>query len=128
MQSHTISLVAEKTGASDPLQLSTSCKEQRTAVRYPLEIPVAFRWIERGQARQSRGRTRDVSVRGVFVLSSDCPPPATRVTIRMNFTATMRSRAGWLDAEGLVLRVEPHSPTCDGGFVVESCGSRLFTR
>ncbi len=41
--------------------------EQRAAVRYPLEIPVLFRWIEHGQARESRGCTRDVSVRGAFV-------------------------------------------------------------
>lgn len=102
--------------------------EQRTAVRYPLEVPVVFRWTERGQVRESRGRTRDISVRGAFVLSDDCPSCGTRVAIKMNFPAAMAGRVGWINAEGLVLRIESPSARRDSGFVVESNGPRLFSR
>lgn len=102
--------------------------KQRTAVRYPLEVPVVFRWMERGQARESHGLTRDVSVRGAFVRSGECPPCGARVAVKMNFPATLRARAGWVEAEGLVLRVEEQASARDAGFVVESNGPRLFTR
>lgn len=102
--------------------------EQRSVVRYPLEVPVVFQWTERGQIRESSGRTRDVSVRGAFVLSGDCPPQGTRVAIKMNFPAVLSSRTARIRAEGFVLRVESGSAKTDTGFVVESNGPRLFTR
>lgn len=102
--------------------------KQRSAVRYALELPVVFRWMERGQARESHGRTRDISVRGAFVLSRECPPCGARVAVKMNFPATLRGRAGWLEAEGLVLRVERQTFAGAVGFVVESSGPRLFSR
>lgn len=103
-------------------------REQRSAVRYPLEVPVIFQWTERGQARESSGWTRDVSVRGAFVQSADCPPYGTRVAIKMNFPAVLSRRTGCIKAEGRVLRVEGGSARRDCGFVVESNGPRLFTR
>lgn len=102
--------------------------EQRTAVRYPLELPLVFRWTERGQVRESRGRTRDVSVRGAFVVSGDCPPCGTRVAIKMKFPATVAGRLGPINGDGVVLRIEIPSARRDSGFVVESNGPRLFSR
>lgn len=101
--------------------------EQRTVVRYPLEIPVVFRWIEQGLIRESEGRTRDVSVRGAFVLADDCPPCRARVEIKMSFPAgSHRERVGWVEAKGSVLRVEPEWYSGAGGFAVESEDGRLF--
>jgi hypothetical protein len=102
--------------------------KERSAVRYPLEVPVVFRWMERGQARESQGLSRDVSVRGAFVLSRECPPCGARVVVSMNFPATLRARAGWVEAEGLVVRVERQTCMRPAGFVVEGNGPRLFTR
>lgn len=102
--------------------------EQRSAVRYPLEVPVTFQWIERGQVRESSGRTRDVSVRGTFVRSNDCPPHGIKVTIKMTFPAMLSGRTGCINAEGFVLRVESGPVRHESGFVVESSGPRLFTR
>jgi hypothetical protein len=105
------------------------CGEQRTVVRYPLKVPVICTWIEGGMARKSEGCTRDVSARGAFVVSGDCPPSGANIEIKMGFLRGMRGqRVEWIDAEGAVLRVERQSPAGQGGFVVESKGARLFTR
>lgn len=128
MESESIFAVARAIEQHLPTHKAPSAAKQRTAVRYPLEVPVVFRWIERGQSRESHGLTRDVSVRGAFVLSGECPPCGARVAVKMNFPAALRARAGWLEAEGLVLRVEKQTSARPAGFVVESNGPRLFTR
>jgi len=105
------------------------CGEQRTAIRYPLKVPVIYRWIEGGEARKSEGCTRDVSARGAFVLSMDCPPSGAKIEVKMGFLRGMREqKVEWIDAEGAVSRVERYSSAGQGGFVVESKGARLFTR
>lgn len=114
-------------GTHDLEQPAARCGERRTAIRYPLEIPVVFRWVERGQERESHGCTRDVSVRGTFVHSGDCPPRGARVAIKLKFPALLRRRAERVDGAGLVLRVERPSAVRDGGFVIESTRGRLFT-
>jgi hypothetical protein len=53
--------------------------EQRTVVRFPLHLPVIFRWNDRRMMREERlGRTRDLSVSGLFVL---CPAPPSVGTL-----------------------------------------------
>ena len=128
METAPIFAIAQTVEQQLPPQMAPRRAKQRGAVRYPLEVPVVFRWMERGQARESHGLTRDVSVRAAFVLANECPPCGSRVAIRMNFPATLRARAGWIEAEGLVLRVECQAYARRGGFVVESNGPRLFTR
>lgn len=128
MEAESIVSIARAVDQQPPAHSAPPLAKQRTAVRYPLEVPVVFRWMERGQARESHGLTRDVSVRGAFVLSDECPPYGARVAVRMNFPAALRARAGWLEAEGLVVRVARQTPVRPAGFVVESNGPRLFTR
>lgn len=62
------------------------------------------------------------------MVSRDCPPCGTCVAIKMNFPAAMAGRVGWINAEGLVLRIESLSVRRASGFVVESNGPRLFSR
>jgi hypothetical protein len=44
--------------------------EERKAVRFRLRAPVIFRW----ENRASVGRTRDISIKGVFVICDTLPP------------------------------------------------------
>jgi hypothetical protein len=99
--------------------------EQRTVVRYALEIPVTYRWIDRGLQRESVGRTRDVSVRAAYIVTGQCPPYGAKIEIQMNFAGARRRGVGWANAAGSVLRVDRLGQS---GFVVESEGPRLFKR
>lgn len=129
MQSQPISTLQTTNGTRCAEQARRSRGEQRTAVRYALQIPVTYRWIERGAAREAEGCTRDVSVRGAYVITEECPPCGANLRIKMSFPGGSRGgRLQWIDAEGSVVRVESLSPAQGGGFVVESQGSRLFTR
>ena len=104
-------------------------REQRTVIRYALQIPVTYSWVERGLTREAAGRTRDVSVRGAYVVSRDCPPYGASLRITMSFLRTGRKQSPQLmDGEGSVQRVERAPDAEKIGFVVESESERLFTR
>jgi hypothetical protein len=101
--------------------------EKRTAVRYPLEVLLVYRWSEDGIAREAVGCTRDLSVRGAYVLTKNCPPLGAAVDIKMNLLGANRGRAKWINARGFVLRLGPES-SGRRGFAVESDGPRLFAK
>jgi hypothetical protein len=59
-------------------------KDQRTAVRFGLRAGVTFCWLDHhGTSRYGKGRTRDISTKGVYVLSSNWPPNGTSVAINI---------------------------------------------
>jgi hypothetical protein len=59
-------------------------KERRKHVRYPVRVPVFFCWKKRGGAVfRSEGITRDISLRGAYVLSAMCPPVDTFIEIEI---------------------------------------------
>lgn len=129
MQGQPISILQTTNGTRYAQQARRNPGEQRTAVRYALQIPVTYRWIEQGTAREAGGCTRDVSVRGAYVITGDCPPCGANLWIKMSFPrGSRRGKLQWIDAEGSVVRVENPSTAQGGGFVVESQGPRLFTR
>lgn len=103
--------------------------EQRRAVRYPLSLRAVYRWRDRGLSRQAEGVTRDVSARGAYVVSADCPPEGSKVEIRLSVSSGRRGRSPvWLDAEGSVSRVDEPPSGRKRGFAIESDGPRFFTR
>lgn len=103
--------------------------EQRTVIRYALQFPVTYSWVERGLTREAKGRTRDVSVRGAYVVSKDCPPYGASLRITVSFLRTGGKQSPQLmNAEGSVQRVERAPDAEEMGFAVESEGARLFTR
>jgi hypothetical protein len=56
--------------------------DQRRSPRFRLRLPVLTQWTDhQGQVRYGGGFSRDISVRGVFVLSSEPPPISTMVTV-----------------------------------------------
>jgi hypothetical protein len=77
--------------------------------RYRLDAPVSFIWRdERGDQREGTGRTRDIGLEGVFVLTEACPPLMASVHIEL-LLPKLHSEARTLVAQGdgQVIRVEP---------------------
>jgi hypothetical protein len=83
-------------------------KDRRTAGRFPLNIPVIFRWRDRkGKRRWANGITRDVSSAGAFVMTTDCPPVGAKVQLDMLLPPLGRHDADMrVVGQGRVLRVE----------------------
>jgi PilZ domain len=56
--------------------------DRRRCPRFRLRLPVLTQWTDQdGHVRYGGGFSRDISVRGVFVLSSMAPPGATTICI-----------------------------------------------
>jgi hypothetical protein len=53
--------------------------EERKAVRFRLLAPVVFRW----ENRAGVGRTRDISIKGVFVICDTLPPVGTALSLEV---------------------------------------------
>jgi len=95
----------------------------RVAVRYALHARVVFQWsAEDGAHRVGRGRTRDISQKGAYIVAPESPPSGTRVAMSIYLPALGgEARVLRVDAEGRVTRVEPHQETESGitsGFAV----------
>ena len=78
---------------------------------------MSFLWEEGdGVEHQGTGLTRDVSQRGVFVVSETYVPVAAAVRLELDFHELV-TRNSHMVAQGSVLRVEPSSDGI-GGFAV----------
>jgi PilZ domain-containing protein len=55
----------------------------RHCARFPLHVPVFFTWkeSERSELRDEGGVTRDVSIEGLFVTTSECPREGSEVEL-----------------------------------------------
>ena len=93
--------------------------DARRTVRYALEIDVRYAWTERGVERESRGRTRDMSPKGAFVVGPVCPPHGSKLTMSF-FMPTMRgdSQSPQVQAESQVSRVDSSESGKPTGFSV----------
>jgi PilZ domain len=56
--------------------------ERRAAIRYPLRLPVLFRWND-GNDHIEGGFTVDIALDGAFIMSSKCPPAGSAVRIEV---------------------------------------------
>ena len=73
--------------------------EMRSSFRYPVRAPVFFTWSDmKSQLRGGEGLTRDISSRGLFVLSADSPPAGMVVAVEVLLPR--------LDEGGYGLRIE----------------------
>jgi hypothetical protein len=95
--------------------------EHRAVVRFPLHLPVIFRWNDQPMMKKERlGRTRDLSVSGLFVLCPAPPSVGTLVDVEVRLPSfeggkTQRLR---LDGRGKVVRISgPKEPS---GFAATS--------
>jgi hypothetical protein len=66
-------------------------KERRKHVRYPVRLPVFFSWKKRGSAVIAcEGITRDISLRGAYVLSANCLPVDTVIEMEILLPRSLR--------------------------------------
>lgn len=79
----------------------------RKVMRFPLEAPTVFWWMDRGTVRRSEGRTRDISEVGAFVFASTCPPRGIQIGFKV-FLPVLPGiqRKTRMEADGQVVRVE----------------------
>ncbi len=84
-------------------------QELRKTKRYQLNAPVRFSWEgSDGQSQMFEGVTRDISMRGVFVLSAALPQVAACLELDVYMPAvSARGRAVKLHGEGRAIRIEP---------------------
>jgi len=103
--------------------------DARHAVRYTLEIEVLFTWTECGVERKSRGRTRDMSPKGAFVIAPVCPPHGSTLTMSF-FMPTMQSESqpAQVQAESRVLRVDRSDTGKPAGFSVTHVRTMLCAK
>lgn len=106
---------------------SAARSDARRTVRYSLEIEVLYVWTERGVERKSRGRTRDMSPKGAFVVAPVCPPIGAKLTMSF-FMPTMRgeSQSAQVQADSRVLRVDAREKA--GGFSVSHVRTMLCAK
>jgi len=93
--------------------------ERRTALRYPLRLPVVFSWQdEDGRIQGCDGYSRDLGSRGIYVYAEHVPPLG--VSVEMNVFLPRpehSSRPSEIHAIGRVVRSErPGAPTRGNGF------------
>ena len=102
--------------ASPPMVLAESSGEESVELRqhrrYRLSAPVSFSWESReGAVGTGEGRTRDISIAGVFVLTPGLIPEGSLVRMDVNLPpVTAKSQPVYLRSQGRVTRVE------DNGF------------
>jgi len=82
-------------------------RHSRKFMRFPLEAPTVFWWMDRGTVRRSEGRTRDISEDGAFVFASTCPPRGIQIGFKVYLPVLPGiQRKTRMEADGQVVRVE----------------------
>ena len=94
--------------------------ERRRLVRFLLRCPAVFEWVdEEGHSQVGAGFTRDISVAGVFLLSTTFPPQGTRIRIEVLLPAERPAEEGLkLSSDAKVMRIEQGVES--SGFAVTS--------
>jgi hypothetical protein len=98
----------------------STVQEFRKVKRYKLSAPVLFLWERSdGKLQESQGVTRDISMRGIFVLTAKVPEVGAYIELDAYLPAVSeRGKTAKLHAEGRVLRVEALGATT--GFAAEA--------
>jgi hypothetical protein len=90
----------------------------RIDMRYRLSCQALCRWPTADECLQNTlGKTRDISIHGVFVLADLCPTLGTEIELRVLLPNQKGTGVGMrLHGKGPVLRVEKSSTTGASGF------------
>ena len=82
--------------------------ERRTTRRYDLSLPVLVRVPTEKTVDSQKGKTRDISTRGLYFVMDQDPQAGTRLDLVLTLPSDVTSGAEVLvHALGKVLRVEP---------------------
>lgn len=83
--------------------------ERRTARRYDLSLPVIIRVPVERQAEARKGRTRDISTRGVYFTFDQNLEAGSELDITLTLPAEItQGTEVFVRAQGKVVRVEKH--------------------
>jgi hypothetical protein len=98
--------------------IASRIAERRTALRYPLRLPVVFSWQdEGGRIQGSDGYCRDLGSRGIYVHSQLVPPLGVAVEMNVFLPRPEHSvRPSEIHAVGRVVRSEPLASEQSCGF------------
>ena len=85
--------------------------ERRESPRFGIRALVDFEWRDlEGVPHRDRGRTRDISSKGMFIYSHADPPAKADVHVEISFRSVAETYMNLrLRATALVLRVEPET-------------------
>jgi hypothetical protein len=99
----------------EPRQGGQTERRQRSR-RFPVTAPARFSWQGAdGAWHQGKGKTRDISIHGVFVWAWPVPMPGTRIEITVEVPALVRrGTALRLNGSGVVLRIDPRDSQANG--------------
>lgn len=109
---------------------SAADRDQRRSNRYDLRALVAFLWKD-GQRIHHRGVgiMRDVSVCGIFVMTTEPPPIGTIVLLEMSFEVSLTDLPIAIQGDGRVCRVEQTDENeKHWGFAASTRSLKLQTR
>jgi hypothetical protein len=101
---------------------------ERHSMRYPIRALVTFRWATRnGLHRQGKGKSRDISQGGAFVMARNLPPIGASICLSIEFPQTNTSgRLLCMEMAGEVVRVElPLTRKSNWGFAVAASKTTL---
>lgn len=94
--------------------------------RYPLQITIEARWkAVDGKWCRCTGTTRDISIKGVFIVANTCPPVGTLVRIHGALRVNTPQGEVWLRGVGQVHRIENLGPAGFGFAVVATTRFRV---
>ena len=94
--------------------------ELRSALRYRLAATATFKWEGSGNdPLQGEGITRDISVKGAFILTPNCPPAGIMLRVEIFLPQFQNGHPIRMVSEGRVIRVEhPVLGETQDGFAV----------
>ena len=97
--------------------------QPRKYKRYWLEVPVIFSWKDAQGIRQKHvGLTREVSVKGAFVLATTPPPLDANIKLKEFRLPVGQAFPMRMFGRGQVVRVEPAPGSLPAGFTVAGGG------
>jgi hypothetical protein len=102
--------------------------ERRTALRYPLRLPVVFSWQDdTGRVHGCDGYCRDLGSRGIYVTAQLVPPLGASVELNVFLPRPGHStRPSEIHAIGRVIRSEQRTPSSENpGFAAMNHTTRL---
>jgi hypothetical protein len=102
--------------------------ERRTALRYPLRLPVVFSWQDdEGRVHGCDGYCRDLGSRGIYVQAEFVPPLGVSVEMNVFLPRPEHSaRPSEIHAIGRVVRSERQAPSAEiSGFAAMNHTTRL---
>jgi hypothetical protein len=102
--------------------------ERRTALRYPLRLPIVFSWQDdAGRVHGCDGYCRDLGSRGIYVTARLVPPLGASVEMNVFLPRPGHStRPSEIHAIGRVIRSEQNTPASElPGFAAMNHTTRL---